>query len=92
MINWTPVMFAARYGHKDILQYLHQKGAILERDRGYCAIHAACYSGDFETMKYLLEEAKVNPNPESQERIPLYIALSSSVTLFIFMVMRYRDN
>lgn len=79
MISWTPVMFACRYGHKDIVQFLHQKGAVLERDRGYCAIHAACYGGDYETMKYLLEEAKVNPNPESQERIPLYIALSSNV-------------
>lgn len=80
MINWTPVMFACRYGYKDIVKFLHENGAILEKERGYLAIHAACYSGDHETMRYLLEEAKVNPNPESQERIPLYIALSSNVS------------
>ena len=29
-------------------------------------------------MKYLLEEAKVNANPETQERIPFYIALNNN--------------
>eukprot|EP00347_Sterkiella_histriomuscorum_P006505 403352510 len=81
MINWTPVMMACRYGHKDIVQYLHENGAQMERERGYTAIHAACYSGDIDTLKYLLEVAKVNPNPESQERIPLYIALSTNKQL-----------
>ena len=72
-------MFACRYGYKEIAQYLYSKGAQLERERGYCALHAACYSGDPEILRYLLEDAKVNPNPESQERIPLYIALASNV-------------
>ncbi len=65
MIGWTPAMFAARYGHKDMLQYLHQNGALLEFDKGYGCLHLACFSGDFDTLKYLLEVAKVNPNPES---------------------------
>jgi len=73
-------MFACRYGYKDIVEFLHGKGAVLERDRGYCALHVACYGGDWDTVKYLLEEAKVNPNPETQDRLPLYIALSSNVT------------
>lgn len=79
MTNWTPVMMACRYGHKDIVQFLHEKGAPLERERGYSTIHAACYGGDIETTKYLLEVGKVNPNPESYERIPLCIALNYNV-------------
>lgn len=84
MIGWTPVMFACRYGYLDILQYLHKAGALLERERGYCALHAACYGGDTEIVRYLLEEAKVSPNPESNERIPMFICLGSNVSSKMF--------
>ncbi|CDW74318.1 ankyrin repeat protein [Stylonychia lemnae] len=76
MSSWTPIMMACRYGHLDVVKYLHEKGAQLERERGYCAIHAACYGGDYDTVKYLLETANVNPNPEQYERVPLFIAIT----------------
>ena len=65
MNSWTPVMFACRYGYLDIVRFFHSKGASFERDKGYCAIHAACYGGDKDVLVYLLEEVKVNVNPES---------------------------
>jgi ankyrin repeat protein len=64
-LGWPPVLFAARYGHKDILEFLHKKGANLEFERGYNALHVACYGADPETIKYLFEVGKVNPNPET---------------------------
>jgi len=74
-------MIACRYGHLEAVKYLHEKGAQLEKERGYCAIHSACYGGDYETVKYLLETAKVNPNPEQYERLPLFIAITTNVNL-----------
>lgn len=74
-------MFACRYGYKEIVEYLHEQGAMLERDRGYGALHAACYGGDTEIVRYLLEVAKVTPNPESNERIPMFICLTSNVKM-----------
>ena len=62
-LQWTPVMFACRYGHVEILEYLHKKGAQLEFERGYSCLHVACYGGEPEVIKYLFEVAKVNPNP-----------------------------
>ena len=63
--GWSPTMFACRYGYLDIVKYLHKKGAQFERDKGYCASHAACYGGDEEVVNYLLDEVKVQVNPES---------------------------
>jgi ankyrin repeat protein len=64
-IGWTPALFASRYGHKEVLEYLHKKGAQLEFERGYNCSHVACYGADPETLKYLFEVAQVNPNPQS---------------------------
>ena len=62
---WTPIMFACRYGYKDIVEFLHKQGALVEFERGYCCSHLACYGADVDTLKYLFEVAKVSPNPES---------------------------
>ncbi len=62
-LGWSPAMFACRYGHLSILEYLHKKGAQLEFERGYNCLHVACYGGDPDIVKYLFEVGKVNPNP-----------------------------
>ncbi len=80
-------MFACRYGHKEILEFLHKKGAQLEFERGYNCLHVACYGGDIDTMRYLFETAKVNPNPESQERVPLFLAMTSNVSAHAVMCL-----
>ena len=68
-------MFACRYAYLDIVKYLSEKGAIFEREKGYASLHAACYGGDYQITRFLLAEKKINPNPESQEKIPLFIVL-----------------
>ena len=40
---WTPIMFAARYGHLPIVKYLAEKGAKLELTSTYNSLHAACF-------------------------------------------------
>ena len=74
-------MFAFRYGHVEILEYLHKKGAQLEFERGYSCLHVACYGGEPEVIKYLFEVAHVNPNPVGQERVPLFLVLSANVII-----------
>ena len=68
-------MFACRYAYLDMVKYLYSKGAEVEREKGYAALHAACYGGDYEVVKFLLTELKIKPNPQSQEKIPLFIVL-----------------
>jgi ankyrin repeat protein len=64
-LGWPPALFAARYGYKNMLEYLHKKGARLEYERGYNTLHVACYGADPETIRYLFEVGKVNPNPDT---------------------------
>ena len=41
---WTPVMFAARYGHLKIVQYLVNEGAAIDHaNTFYNPLHAACF-------------------------------------------------
>ena len=64
-LGWPPALFAARYGYKNMLEYLHKKGARLEYERGYNTLHVACYGADPDTIRYLFEVGKVNPNPDT---------------------------
>ena len=43
-------MFACRYGHIEIVKYLHQKGALIEREKRYTPLHTACYGGDVDVV------------------------------------------
>ena len=60
---WTPVMFAARYGHLTIVKYLSTKGAKLELTSTYNSLHAACFGQSIETVRYLIYEQKCDVNP-----------------------------
>jgi hypothetical protein len=58
-------MMAARYGYLDIVKYLRSKGAAIEREKGYECVHATCFGGDLDTLKFLIEDEKINANPET---------------------------
>ena len=73
---WTPIMFAARYGHLSIVEYLAQQGAILEHSSTYNPLHAACFGQSKETVQYLIYKCKCDVNPQTQEKTPLYIAIT----------------
>ncbi|XP_046572035.1 ankyrin repeat family A protein 2-like isoform X2 [Haliotis rubra] len=62
--GWTPVMAAARYGHRDVVEFLVGRGAdvsLVNRD-GNNILHLACYGGDLETVKLILSLNVVDVN------------------------------
>ncbi|XP_071116476.1 uncharacterized protein [Haliotis cracherodii] len=52
----TPVMAAARWGHRDVVELLVSEGAdvSLVDEGGNNILHLACWGGDVETVKYVL--------------------------------------
>ena len=60
---WTPIMFAARYGHLSVVKYLAGEGAKLEPTSTYNPLHAACFGMSIDTVRYLVEEKSIDVNP-----------------------------
>ncbi|XP_071116432.1 inversin-like [Haliotis cracherodii] len=60
----TPVMAAARWGHRDVVELLVSEGAdvSLVDVVGYNILHLACRGGDVETVKYVLSLHVVDIN------------------------------
>ena len=56
-------MFAARYGHIKVVQYLAEQGAELEPTTTYNPLHAACFGQSIETVRFLVEEKGIDVNP-----------------------------
>ncbi|XP_067653724.1 uncharacterized protein [Haliotis asinina] len=53
----TPVMWAARNGHREVVEFLVGRGAdvsLVDR-RGYNVLHLACLDGDLEAVKLILD-------------------------------------
>lgn len=69
-------MFAARYGHLPIVKYLAGLGARLENMTTYGPLHAACFGLSITVVRNLINEWRVDVNPQTQEKTPLYIATS----------------
>ncbi|XP_046569725.1 ankyrin repeat and KH domain-containing protein mask-like isoform X2 [Haliotis rubra] len=62
--SWTPVMWAARSGHRDVVELLLSRGAdvSLEDGGGNSILHWACEGGDVGTMEFLLSLNVVDVN------------------------------
>ncbi|XP_071084298.1 ankyrin repeat domain-containing protein 50-like isoform X1 [Haliotis cracherodii] len=66
--SWTPVMRAAWYGHRDVVELLVSKGAdvsLVDED-GDNILHLACMRGHLETVKYVLSLHVVDINSRGQ--------------------------
>ncbi|XP_067653399.1 cyclin-dependent kinase 4 inhibitor C-like [Haliotis asinina] len=60
----TPVMAAIQKGHRDVVEFLVGRGAdvsLVDRD-GNNVLHYACYDGDVETVKLILDLDVVDVN------------------------------
>jgi len=72
--NWTPVMYACRYGNVELLDYFVENNFVLEIPGTYGLFHIASFSGELHVLKYLIEKLKRDPNPLTVETTPLRFA------------------
>ncbi|XP_067668165.1 putative ankyrin repeat protein RF_0381 [Haliotis asinina] len=88
----TPVMWAARRGHKEILDLLVKKGADLQlvdvvRDN---ILHWACRGGNISMVKHIMSVSAVDINTKGRDgRTPLmYAALNGQNKIFQLLVSK----
>mmetsp|Transcript_25955 Transcript_25955/g.41807 ORF Transcript_25955/g.41807 Transcript_25955/m.41807 type:complete len:113 (+) Transcript_25955:382-720(+) len=58
----TPIMFAARHGHLEVVKYLHQEckaNLELQAPSGDTVITRACFGAKVDVVKYLVEDANM---------------------------------
>ncbi|XP_067659820.1 histone-lysine N-methyltransferase EHMT2-like [Haliotis asinina] len=67
--GWTPVMRAARGGHRDVVELLVSRGAdvSLVDDDGDNILHLACYEGDGTTVEFVLSLDAVDVNARNSD-------------------------
>ncbi|XP_071115900.1 histone-lysine N-methyltransferase EHMT1-like [Haliotis cracherodii] len=63
-LSLTPLIRAARHGHRDVVELLVSKGADVSQVDyvGDNALHRACFGGDMETVKFVLSLNVVDIN------------------------------
>ncbi|XP_067660182.1 putative ankyrin repeat protein RF_0381 [Haliotis asinina] len=67
--DWTPVMHAAKCGHKDVFDVLVEGGAdlsIMGKNK-INTLHLACKGGNVEIIKYLLKHDTVDINSRDEK-------------------------
>ncbi|XP_046565261.1 putative ankyrin repeat protein RF_0381 [Haliotis rubra] len=75
--GWTPAMYAARHGHREVLHLLESEGADLtkENDDHDNIFYFAILSEDPEIVKYIVKHNTVDINRENDEGMtPVMIA------------------
>ena len=72
--NWTPVMYACRYGNVELLEFFVEAQFILEIPGTYGLLHIASFAGELNVLRYLVEKLKKDPNPLTVETTPLRFA------------------
>ncbi len=69
--GWTPLIYASRLGHLDLVKYLVENGAdvsVKDGIEGWTALIHASIKGDVDIVKYLVENgAEVNTQSDSGE-------------------------
>ncbi|XP_067668045.1 ankyrin repeat domain-containing protein 50-like [Haliotis asinina] len=78
----TPVMWAARRGHREMVDLLVKKGADAKRvdDVGNNILHWACYGGHVAMVKHVVSKNMVNTNIKGRDdRTPLMCAARQGI-------------
>ncbi|XP_071085234.1 ankyrin repeat domain-containing protein 50-like [Haliotis cracherodii] len=88
----TPVMWAARRGHREVLDLLVKKRAdvsLHDKDR-HNILHWACYGSNFAMVKYVLSLGKVDINNTGLDgRTPaMFVARQGYMKLFQLLVSK----
>ena len=64
MSQLTPLHFACKEGHLDVVQHLIRKGAQIDAktQKNWTPLNQACFNGHLEVIEYLIQEgAQLGP-------------------------------
>ena len=63
---FTPITWAARFGHAQVCEYLLEQNAPVDKQSAvlfrWGPLHAAAFNGKLDTVKVLLEKSGVKPD------------------------------
>ncbi|XP_067667712.1 ankyrin repeat domain-containing protein 50-like [Haliotis asinina] len=91
----TPVMMAARTGHRDVVESLVRKGAnvLLRGASKNTILHFACRGGDVEVVKYVLAQNMVDINSRGWKRMtPVMMAATKGYKDVVELLVRKGAN
>ena len=87
--NWTPAMYAARYGRKELIEFFINNNFSLESNSPYTLVHAAAFGNECEMLKLLIDIFKREPTPLSYEQTPLrYVVKSENENMIELLLTR----
>ncbi|XP_071086322.1 ankyrin-3-like, partial [Haliotis cracherodii] len=93
--GWTPVMMAARAGHRELVDFLVKKGAdmSLVNNGSDNILHQACRGGDIETVKGVLahKQLGINIRGKNGETPVMMAAMAGHGELVAFLVKKGAD-
>ncbi|XP_046568341.1 serine/threonine-protein phosphatase 6 regulatory ankyrin repeat subunit B-like isoform X2 [Haliotis rubra] len=91
--GWTPVMYAAASGAKDVFDLLVSQGAdvSLKDDYNNSVFHLACVGGSLSIVKCLLPKSKVNSSDYLGRTAIMKAAESGHIRVFDFLVSQKVD-
>lgn len=89
--NWSPLMYAVRYGNFELVRYFLEKGHAMYVPNIYSntLVHAACYGSNPEMLTYLLGELKMDPNPPNGDPSPLKYCIKASNARLLEILTHY---
>lgn len=84
--DWTPVMFAVRYGWLEMTKYLIDQGCDLHNDKGnYEILHTACIGQNEQVIRYLLREKGSDLNCQKKQSAPYLLIPEMKTFLGLFL-------
>ena len=84
--DWTPVMFAVRYGWLEMTKYLIDQGWDLDNDKGnYEILHTAWIGQNEQVIRYLLKEKGWDLNCQKKQSAPYLLIPEMKTFLALFL-------
>lgn len=95
----TPLLWAAREGHSEIIRLLCEKGANINAltETGDSALHLAAWKGNIDAVRYLVDAMKCSPELRNKEGMkPVHFAVAGNhletVDLLIGIDLNFKSS